>query len=399
MSGAAERIEAFFAERYGREALYLPSGRLALYLVFQEWLKPGDRLLLSPVDDDVVFFTVLAAGLRPVLGPLDPRTGNLDPDRIDEATWASLDAVMTTNLYGIPDRMDRLAEQCARHDLLLIEDACQALESAWDGRRIGGLSSVAAFSLTKHVDGVGGVLAFSDARRRSSLQASARKETLHPDLPTAARRALSAAARGTKTGRALRRVGRLLVPPAAERPGHRMAYHKDEVLRAQAAGAGLDRFDRWVRVDNHQYRTTPTTSGVEQTVHHLERLEESRRLRLDGARKLLDLGLTPPDVDLPYDTAFFRVPLFVRDREHVVHRLGRRGLALDYIYDPPLDEYASADLADALPSPPEAIRWSRDVLPVDPLLADKFLALLADIPALEGVSPVRPQGGADGAVR
>jgi hypothetical protein len=348
------------------------------------------------VDDDVVFFTVLAAGLRPVLGPLDPRTGNLDPDRIDDATWTSLDAVMTTNLYGIPDRMDRLVEQCARHDLLLIEDACQALETALGGRRIGGLSSIAAFSLTKHVDGVGGVLTFSDARRRSSLQASARKETLAPDLPTAARRALGAAARGTRTGRALKRFGRLVVRPKEERPGHRMAYQKGDVLRAQAAGAGLGRFDRWVRVDNHEYRTTPPTSGVEQTLRHLERLEESRKLRLEGARKLLDLGLTPADVDLPQDTALFKVPLFVRDRELVLQRLGRRGLVLDYIYDPPLDQYASVDLADALPSPPEALRWSRDVLPVDPLLADRFLSLLAEIPALEGTAKGRPQGGAGG---
>lgn len=399
MSGAVERIEAFFAERYGRQALYLPSGRLALYLAFREWLKPGDRLLLSPVDDDVVFFTVLAAGLRPVLGPLDPRTGNLDPERIDDATWASLDGVMTTNLYGIPDRMDRLAERCARHGLLLIEDACQALESSWDGRRIGGLSSVAAFSLTKHVDGVGGVLAFSDARRRPSLLASARKEIQHPDLPTAARRALSAAARGTKTGRALRRVGRLLVPPAAERPGHRMAYDKDEVLGARSAGAGLDRFDRWVRVDNHEYRTTPSPSVVERTLRSLEGLEENRRLRLEGARKLVDLGLLPGDVDLPQGTALFRVPLFVRDREQVLHRLGRRGLHLDYIYDPPLDQYASSDLADALPSPKEALRWSRDVLPVDPRLADRFLSLLADIPALETTVPGPGREGAAGTLR
>src|SRR5687767_5843946 len=73
-------IEEFFRRRYGREALYLPSGRLGLYVAFREWLSPGDRLLMSPVTDDVVFFTVLAAGLVPVLGPIDPRTGNLDPE-------------------------------------------------------------------------------------------------------------------------------------------------------------------------------------------------------------------------------------------------------------------------------------------------------------------------------
>ena len=137
MRHSAEGIERFFAQRYGREAVYLPSGRLALYLAFKEYLKPGDRLLMSPVDDDVVFFTVLAAGLLPVLGPLDPRTGNLDPEGVDEATWKTLSAVMTTNLYGITDRMDRWVESCQRHQVLLIEDACQALDSRLGNRRVG----------------------------------------------------------------------------------------------------------------------------------------------------------------------------------------------------------------------------------------------------------------------
>src|SRR5207248_6047829 len=72
MTAEARAIEDFFRRRYGREALYLPSGRVALYLAFREWLRPGDRVLMSPINDDVVFFVVLAAGLVPVLGPVDP---------------------------------------------------------------------------------------------------------------------------------------------------------------------------------------------------------------------------------------------------------------------------------------------------------------------------------------
>src|SRR6266571_1977445 len=169
MTDPAHGIEAFFRRRYGREALYLPSGRLALYLAFREWLRPGDRILISPINDDVVFFTVLAAGLVPVLGPLDPATGNLDPSAVNDGTWSGLKAVMTTNLYGIPDRMDLLDDRCRRHGILLIEDACQALDSRLGDRRIGQFSPVAAFSLTKHVDGVGGVLCFSEEGRRIPL--------------------------------------------------------------------------------------------------------------------------------------------------------------------------------------------------------------------------------------
>jgi len=79
LTDAGRAIEDFFRRRNGREALYL---------AFREWLRPGDRVLMSPVTVDVVFLVVLAAGLVSVLGPLDPRTGNLDPTVIDEATCA-----------------------------------------------------------------------------------------------------------------------------------------------------------------------------------------------------------------------------------------------------------------------------------------------------------------------
>jgi hypothetical protein len=241
---------------------------------------------------------------------------------------------------------------------------------------------VAAFSLTKHVEGTGGVLVFSDARRRASLLESARREIVRPDAATRARRAFRSAARASGTGAVLRSARRLLAPAPRERPAHRMVYRMEEVQSAGAAGAGLHRFDQWVRVDNADYRTEPSPADKERTLRELENLEENRRLRLSGARTLLGLGLTPPGVEIPADTALFKVPLFVRDREQVLSRLRDRGLDLDYIYDPPLDVYAAA-LAVSLPSPPESIRWSRDVLPVDPRLADRFLSILRGLPALE----------------
>jgi len=386
MIRSVESIERFFGQRYGREAVYLPSGRLALYLAFKEYLKPGDRLLMSPVDDDVVFFTVLAAGLLPVLGPLDPRTGNLDPEGMDEATWKTLSAVMTTNLYGIPDRMDRWVEICQRHRLLLIEDACQALDSRLGNRRVGQFSSVAAFSLTKHTDGAGGVLTFTDSARRGSILAAADSEIHRPSAweagLTALRRGLRSTAETTGTHGGLQRLRRALVPPAGERDGHRMAYRKEEVLQELASGAGLDRFERWVRVDNARYRTQLQEAEAQRTLRELENFEENRRLRLAGTRKLLELKLTPPDIPLPEECALFKVPLFVQGREGVVADFARHEMELDYIYDPPLDRYADADLALRIASPQAALRWSRDILPVNPLQADRFLGLLARFPPL-----------------
>ena len=366
MSAEAQAIEAFFRRRFGREALYLPSGRLGLYLVFTEWLRPGDRVLMSPVNCDVVFFTVLAAGLVPVFGPVDPCTGNIDPAAIGDSTWASVRAVLTTNLYGIPDRMDLLQDQSRRHRLLLVEDACHAIDSRFDGRRIGTFGTVAVYSLSKHVGGVGGVLTFAEEGRREAVARRARLCRI--GAPTLARRWLA-------------RLRDRLIPPPVEHSGHRMSYEITDVLPTRAKGARLDLYDRWLRADKPDYRTWPLRSSLRATLERLETFDESCRLRRAGAGRLLELGYTPAGVRVPADSTLFRVPLFVQERERVAARFAHEELTFDYIYDPPIDLYAPA-LAQGLPSPPSARMWSRDVLPVDPLCADRFLTRLRELPGL-----------------
>jgi len=396
MTDGVPEIEEFFRRRYGREAIYVPSGRVALYLAFREWLRPGDRILLSPVNDDVVFFTVLAAGLIPVVGPLDPATGNLDPSQVDDRDWSRLKAVMTTNLYGIPDRMDLLGDRCRRHGLLLLEDACQALDSRFGDARIGAISSVSAFSLTKHIHGVGGILCFSDAARRPGLvqraEAEVHRRSIGRKAKDRARMFARETADRTSTRRALSALRHRFHPARREREGHRMPYDLTQVLRARDDGAGLDHFDRWVRVDNPNYRIAPLSREISRTLTQLRRFEENRRRRLEGARRLVSLGFTPRSLTGAGETALFRVPLFVRQREQTREHFARRGLRLDYIYDPPLDFYAAPALAERIPSPDAARLWSRDVLPVDPLLADEFLSILKKSPGV--LSPSVESGGA-----
>ena len=162
-----------------------------------------------------------------------------------------------------------------------------------------------------------------------------------------------------------------------------MEYALEQVLEASQAGPGLERFDRWVGIDNANYRTMPPGRAVASTLQQLEHFDENRRRRIEGARRLLALGLTPADLPVPEGNALFRVPLFVRDREEVLRHFAERHFSLDYIYDPPLDVYASPQLAEKIPSAVEAERWSRDVLPVDPLHANQFLDLLKEMPPLE----------------
>ena len=60
------------------------------------------------MDDDVILFVGLAAGLRPVMAPVSANSGTIDPAAVPDATWSSLCGVLTTNLYGLPDRVAEL---------------------------------------------------------------------------------------------------------------------------------------------------------------------------------------------------------------------------------------------------------------------------------------------------
>jgi len=153
-------IEAALEARIGRECVIMPSGRFAIHLAFQLLLSPGDRILMSPLEDDTVFFGALAAGLRPVMAPVSTHDGNMRIDAIDDVTWSTISAVLTGNTYGLPDRVVELSATCGRFEIPLIEDAAHALETDIDGRPIGSFGAVSAFSLSKHFPGRGGVLAF-----------------------------------------------------------------------------------------------------------------------------------------------------------------------------------------------------------------------------------------------
>ena len=145
----------------------MPSGRFAIHLAFRLLLSPGDRILMSPLEDDTVFFGALAAGLRPVMAPVSTHDGNMCFEAVDDATWSTIAAVLTGNTYGLPDRVVEARSRCDRLNIPLIEDAAHALETEVDGRPIGSFGAASVFSLSKHFPGRGGVLSLEeeDSRR------------------------------------------------------------------------------------------------------------------------------------------------------------------------------------------------------------------------------------------
>ncbi|MDQ1027077.1 hypothetical protein QF035_004659 [Streptomyces umbrinus] len=377
------RLAATMARRLGRECVYTPSARLALYLALRRWCRPGARVLMSPVNDDVILFVVLAAGLRPVLAPVSVWDGNIDPAAVPESTWRSVDAVLTTNLYGMPDRVVELRLRCEELGIPLIEDAAHAIGTHLDGRPIGTFGTAAAFSLSKHVAAMaGGFLAVEDARTRRELELL-RDDLLVPgrlagDLATALRPLARSAVRTLHlvrpAWRTMQRLGLL------ERDDFRMALHAPRLAVSALQAPSLTAYEPWIRVDLHDFRTRHGTLVRGQLKLRMALLDENLTRRRAGVSVLSGTAWASPALrdraarggPLP----LFRVPLLVHDRDSLVQRLVRHGVVAGYIYDPPLDDYAGAEFVEPSPDPSSARWFASHVLPADPLLARTITAAL-----------------------
>ncbi|MCX4906361.1 DegT/DnrJ/EryC1/StrS family aminotransferase [Streptomyces sp. NBC_00878] len=370
------RLAATMARRLGRECVYTPSARLALYLALRRWCRPGARVLMSPVNDDVILFVVLAAGLRPVQAPVSALDGNIDPAAVPEATWRGVDAVLTTNLYGMPDRVVELRLRCEELGIPLIEDAAHAIGTHLDGQPIGTFGKAAAFSLSKHVAAkAGGFLAVEDARTRRELELL-RDDLLTPgrlaaDLATALR---PLARSGVRTlhlvrpaWRTMQRLGLL------ERDDFRMPLRAPLLSAAAREAPSLMAYEPWIRVDLHDYRSRHGALVRGQLALRMARLDDNLARRRAGVGLLSATPWASPALSdraargspLP----LVRVPLLVHDRDALVDRLVNHGVVTGYIYDPPLDDYAGTEFVDPSPDPTPARWFAAHVLPADPLLA------------------------------
>ncbi|MFG3508219.1 DegT/DnrJ/EryC1/StrS family aminotransferase [Streptomyces sp. NPDC047821] len=374
--------------RLGRECLYVPSCRLGLYVALRHFCPPGGRVLMSPVNDDVIFFVVLAAGLRPVQAPLRPHDATIDTAAVPEDVWRGLSAVLTTNLYGNPDPAPQLAARCAESGIALLEDAAHAIGSEIGGRPVGTYGDASVFSLSKHTGArAGGFLAVRDPALRAGLE-RARDALLRParagaELAYALRPSAEAAVRGLRLTGAARAAMRLL--GTAEREEIRMPLRPGGLKAATARAPALGPFHPWVRVDMHDYRLTPGRVRLRRTERLLGRLGSTLAAHRAGTEQLLASPWALPTGPVQ---PLFRVPLLVADRDAAITALARARVTTGYLYDPPLDDYAGAPFTDVSPAP-EAARWfARHALPADPLRADVTLGVLR----ASGARPAPPHG-------
>jgi dTDP-4-amino-4,6-dideoxygalactose transaminase len=157
------RFEAAFKEYVGAEhAMAVNSCTAGLHLsMLVAGLGPGDEVITTPMTFCATVNTIIHTGATPILVDCDRETMLIDPQRIEEAITPRTKAIVPVHLCGRPCDMDAISDIAQRHNLIVIEDAAHAIETAYKGRKVGNISHLTCFSfyVTKNViTGEGGMV-------------------------------------------------------------------------------------------------------------------------------------------------------------------------------------------------------------------------------------------------
>lgn len=160
-------FEQRFAELCGvREAVAVSSGTAALHLaLLAHGIGQGDEVITTPFSFAATANTIVLAGATPVFVDIQYDTYNLDPSLVEAAITPRTKAILPVHLYGQPGDMKRLSALAEAHNLVIIEDACQAHAAAIDGKAVGsfGTGCFSFYSTKNMTTGEGGMVTTDDA--------------------------------------------------------------------------------------------------------------------------------------------------------------------------------------------------------------------------------------------
>ncbi len=294
------------------ETVGVNSGTDALYL--------GVRALGLPAGSEVITVAhtfvssvgaIVHAGLRPVLVDI-AGDFNIDPALIEAAITPNTRAIMVVHMNGRVCEMDKIAAIAARHNLIIIEDAAQAIGARYNGKAAGSFGRWGAFSLHPMkilgAGGDGGLLATSDAeiaaqirmyrnigqRERGTYETfgfNSRLDTLQAAVCLVKMDHLASwiERRRELAGRydaALRTLKGLMLPPGPKAEPHYDVY-SSYVVCSQARDA---------------LRAHLTSAGIETMISWWPPLHRQANLKLDGVKLPVTERISAEVLALPIDS-------------------------------------------------------------------------------------------------
>jgi dTDP-4-amino-4,6-dideoxygalactose transaminase len=130
-----------------RHGIAVNSGTSALHVaLLAAGVGPGDEVITVPFTFIATVAAIGYTGARPVLVDIEPSSFTMDVTQIEGALTSRTRAIVPVHLYGQMANMDAIMAIARRHDVAVIEDACQAHGAEYKGRRAGSIGVSGCFS-------------------------------------------------------------------------------------------------------------------------------------------------------------------------------------------------------------------------------------------------------------
>jgi len=146
------KVTANFEEEYARmmgmkHSLAVASGTTALYTMLGTLdVGPGDEVIIPAYTFVATYNVVVLNYALPVLVDTDIESFQIDPQKMEKAITKQTKVLMPVHMGGVPANIDSIMAIAQKHNLPVIEDACQAPGSEWKGKKVGSYGIGGAFS-------------------------------------------------------------------------------------------------------------------------------------------------------------------------------------------------------------------------------------------------------------
>jgi perosamine synthetase len=128
-------------------AIAVSSGTAGLHLAIRALgIGEGDEVILPSFTFIAAANAVLYERATPVFVDIDPITLNIDPSRLEEAITPRTRAILVVHTFGVPAAMRELMAIANKHNLAVIEDACEAIGATYDDQLTGTFGDVSVFA-------------------------------------------------------------------------------------------------------------------------------------------------------------------------------------------------------------------------------------------------------------
>ncbi len=166
-ASVVSEFEAVWAKTLGaKRCLVVNNGTNALIVALNQLdIKGGDEVLVPPYTFISTVQAILMNGAMPVFVDIDPETYQIDPAKIEAKITARTRAILPVHILGMPADMPRIMAIAKKHNLFVVEDACQAPLTEVNNQKVGTIGDAGCYSFqnSKNIPiGEGGAIVSND---------------------------------------------------------------------------------------------------------------------------------------------------------------------------------------------------------------------------------------------